>query len=59
MRAKYWMTFLVFSVLPAPDSPLARWGKTCGGREGERARGKEDMQRSRLGFILHANYAVG
>lgn len=20
--AKYWMTFLVFSVLPAPDSPL-------------------------------------
>ena len=22
MKAKYWMTFLVFSVLPAPDSPL-------------------------------------
>lgn len=22
MRAKYWMTFFVFSVLPAPDSPL-------------------------------------
>lgn len=22
--AKYWMTFLVFSVLPAPDSPLGR-----------------------------------
>ena len=21
-KAKYWMTFLVFSVLPAPDSPL-------------------------------------
>ena len=22
MKAKYWMTFLVFSVFPAPDSPL-------------------------------------
>jgi hypothetical protein len=22
MAARYWMTFLVFSVLPAPDSPL-------------------------------------
>lgn len=22
--AKYWMTFLVFSVLPAPDSPLEK-----------------------------------
>ena len=22
MLAKYWMTFFVFSVLPAPDSPL-------------------------------------
>lgn len=24
MAAKYWMTFLVLSVFPAPDSPLAR-----------------------------------
>lgn len=22
MKAKYWMTFFVFSVFPAPDSPL-------------------------------------
>ena len=22
--AKYWMTFFVFSVLPAPDSPLVK-----------------------------------
>lgn len=22
MEARYWITFLVFSVLPAPDSPL-------------------------------------
>lgn len=25
MAAKYWMTFLVLSVLPAPDSPLQIW----------------------------------
>ena len=24
MVAKYWITFLVFSVFPAPDSPLGR-----------------------------------
>lgn len=23
MAARYWITFLVFSVLPAPDSPLS------------------------------------
>ena len=33
--AKYWMTFLVFSVFPAPDSPLE------GGMEGERERERE------------------
>ena len=27
MLAKYWMTFLVFSVFPAPDSPLEVVGK--------------------------------
>lgn len=26
MLAKYWMTFLVFSVFPAPDSPLRKGG---------------------------------
>lgn len=27
--AKYWITFLVFSVLPAPDSPLGVTRETC------------------------------
>lgn len=27
--ARYWMTFLVFSVLPAPDSPLLKIHKDC------------------------------
>ena len=27
--AKYWMTFLVFSVFPAPDSPLDCVRRTC------------------------------
>lgn len=34
MAARYWMTFFVFSVLPAPDSPLRRQRRTesaCGG----------------------------
>ncbi len=44
--ARYWMTFFVFSVLPAPDSPLGRGrvgreGERGRGREGERGRGKE------------------
>jgi hypothetical protein len=26
IAARYWMTFLVFSVLPAPDSPLSDGG---------------------------------
>ena len=28
-KAKYWMTFLVFSVLPAPDSPLNLFHNKC------------------------------
>ena len=29
--AKYWMTFLVFSVFPAPDSPLEKQNMGGGG----------------------------
>lgn len=31
--ARYWMTFLVFSVFPAPDSPLR--GGTKGNKKGQ------------------------
>ena len=43
--ARYWMTFLVFSVLPAPDSPLQEE------EEGEQGCGVEDKG-NKMGFKL-------
>ena len=44
--ARYWITFLVFSVLPAPDSPLGREGRKR--RETGRETGR-DIKRKRSG----------
>lgn len=50
--ARYWMTFFVFSVLPAPDSPLETYWKedkdTHGQRERERVSSEcESMKNER------------
>ena len=46
--ARYWITFLVFSVLPAPDSPL--WKGE--GRGTERERERERDRRVKLNHIV-------
>lgn len=41
--ARYWMTFLVFSVLPAPDSPL------CGGDRQDQYTPDKTEEEERMG----------
>ena len=65
--ARYWITFFVFSVLPAPDSPLqgerkrrrrgreegGGRGRKEGGRRRRRKEGEEEVEREYIDYITY------
>lgn len=52
--ARYWMTFFVFSVLPAPDSPLGNSSQTHRQKDGVSLRVNEHMNKRRR--IKHTGF---